>query len=96
MKKSLIAFILSALTFFGGHYYNNRWIRSTFFSTLLILWLLLYIPINFLLITFTGQPGFDLQSSVNIMGKVWVLGLGLIWLSSAITAAVDAWHPLPV
>ncbi len=93
MKRALIAFILSALTFFGGHYYNRRWARSTFFSVLVILWFLLSGPLAFWLFMLSDLTNLDFQVSASILTRVWSAGLAVIWLASAIIAAIDARNP---
>jgi len=95
MKRPLMAVLLSALTYFGGHFYNNRWVRSTFFGTLLIIWFLLYLPLSFFITFLWGSTILDYQHITNILVKVWIFGFSLIWISSAIVAAVDAKHPNP-
>jgi len=95
MKRAVTAFVLSALTYFGGHFYNNRWVRAAFFGTLMALWFLLYLPATlYLSAAIKGGAGLILSSS-TVLSRIWNAGLGLMWAASAITAAVDSARPRP-
>ena len=84
--RPLLAFVLSLLTFFGGHCLNRRWDRVVVFSAALLL--LILFPVGVLLFALRGDAAdFDLES--HLTGWGWLSVALLVLLASAVVAFRD-------
>jgi hypothetical protein len=97
MSRPLIAFLLSLLTYFGGHCYNGRWAKALLFAILLIAAIVASLLAVFVFYAFLVEEnvlflgdGFDEAGRLKVCLTIVTCILAAIWVTSALVAAVDA------
>jgi hypothetical protein len=86
MARGIIAIVLSAMTFIGGHFVNRRWDRALLFIGLVPVWtLLLFLQLSY-------GHGTPLMDASQVKSGMLLFGYGLtaIWALSVLVTGWDA------
>lgn len=90
VERAVVAFALSALTIFGGHFYYKRWTRAGLFGTFLFAWMLLFPMMSSIVVIYFMPFRFELPITRGAIHEIWSVGLLVLCIASGVVAAHDA------